>query len=433
MKFDLEQKIYNKKTKEYFKEVESSFYDGNYRSATVMLYSVTIADILYKLEELRDVYDDKKAKNILKSIEIQRNENRISSDWEQDLLKQVREDTEIIEDITWANLEYLKKLRNFSAHPAFNRNNELIAPTRETIAGLIEDMLNQILIRPPLFADKIIDLITEDIAEKSGIFTGDYDKFEHYIKNKYLIKMGTGMKTQTLKAFWKFVFKLENDDCNENREINYEFIKVLIKNDKLVHITEIKNDKQYYNQISGNIEIQEYLINLIYEIPEIYEFIEYTTRTALELTYKQKPYLNTISYYKYPNVEEFLKSIKGNQLTRRKYIRLLERYVKQENKEKELYDKYITIFAESETFDKADHLFTYLIDNNLENFSEEQIIRLIEVANGNNQIYNRNRAKHDNNIIIEKCAYRLGIDFDYTKYENFEYSEELLAKVLFPF
>ena len=39
----------------------------------------------------------------------------------------------------------------------------------------------------------------------------------------------------------------------------------------------------------------------------------------------------------------------------------------------------------------------------------------------------------DTNIIIEKCAYRLGIDFDYTKYENFEYSEELLAKVLFPF
>lgn len=50
--------IYFSKTKEYFKEVVSSYINGNYRSATVMLYSVAICDILFKLQELKDMYND---------------------------------------------------------------------------------------------------------------------------------------------------------------------------------------------------------------------------------------------------------------------------------------------------------------------------------------------------------------------------------------
>ena len=39
--------IYFSKTREYFKEVLSSYANGNYRSAIVMLYSIAICDILY--------------------------------------------------------------------------------------------------------------------------------------------------------------------------------------------------------------------------------------------------------------------------------------------------------------------------------------------------------------------------------------------------
>lgn len=42
--------IYFANTRDYFKEVISSYGSGNYRSATVMLYSVVICDILLKLQ-----------------------------------------------------------------------------------------------------------------------------------------------------------------------------------------------------------------------------------------------------------------------------------------------------------------------------------------------------------------------------------------------
>ena len=44
------EKIYFAKTKEYFQEVMSSYSIGNYRTATVMLYSVAICDLQIKLQ-----------------------------------------------------------------------------------------------------------------------------------------------------------------------------------------------------------------------------------------------------------------------------------------------------------------------------------------------------------------------------------------------
>ena len=50
--------IYFAKTGEYFNEVLSNYANGNYRSAVVMLYSVAICDLLFKLQELADMYND---------------------------------------------------------------------------------------------------------------------------------------------------------------------------------------------------------------------------------------------------------------------------------------------------------------------------------------------------------------------------------------
>ena len=429
----LKGKIYFPKTKEYFIEVEKSFYDGNYRSATVMLYSVIIADILYKLEELRDIYQDKVAEDILKKINNLRNSCKSNSEWEIQLIKEVKGRMELIEDNTYVNLEYLKKLRNFSAHPAFDRNNELIAPTREIIYGLIDEMLKGLLIRPSMYASQIIDLITNDISQIKWIFLEDEEKFDSYLNNKYLNKMGKVMKMQVFKAFWKFVFKLDNEECNTNRDINFQLLKIIMKNNKLACIENIRYNSQYYNQINNDININQYLIEFMYSFPDIYEMLETTTKTTLDLVYREKAYLNIISYYKYSNIKNFLETIKGYQLTEIKYIALLEKYIFEQKKDDVLYDKYIEIVKESGSFNQSDYLFSYTILNNIEKFSKDQIISLISAINENSQLYNRNRAYSDNNIIVKKCANKLGIDFNYKKYENFKFSEEVLNKVLLPF
>lgn len=51
----LEEKISQKNTRMYFSEIISSYYNDNYRAAVTLLYSVVICDLVFKLQELRDI------------------------------------------------------------------------------------------------------------------------------------------------------------------------------------------------------------------------------------------------------------------------------------------------------------------------------------------------------------------------------------------
>lgn len=69
-------------TKKLFEEVYSSYQHGNYRSAVVMLWSVVVADIIFKLKFLDDTYRNKKASTILKNIKKKQEEHPENSEWE---------------------------------------------------------------------------------------------------------------------------------------------------------------------------------------------------------------------------------------------------------------------------------------------------------------------------------------------------------------
>ena len=225
---ELKEQIYFPRTKEYFEEVERSFYNENYRSAIVMLYSVVIADLLFKLEELKDYYLDSIAEGILEDINRMRENNPKTSEWENKLIENIKDKTNIIEPYVLTNIEDLKNVRNFSAHPSLNQNNELIRPSREKTLGLIKEMLIGIFIRPPLFIKKITNNLLEDISSKKEDFLEDSEKFKKYIEKKYFERIPENMIISIFKDFWKLTFKLDNEDCNDNRKINLELLMLIL-------------------------------------------------------------------------------------------------------------------------------------------------------------------------------------------------------------
>lgn len=74
--------IFDARTKEYFSEVLSCYSAGNYRSSVVMLWSVAVCDLLFKLQNLVDLYGDAKAKEILADIGKLQQDNERSPIWE---------------------------------------------------------------------------------------------------------------------------------------------------------------------------------------------------------------------------------------------------------------------------------------------------------------------------------------------------------------
>ena len=165
------EEIYFAKTKEYFQEVMSSYSIGNYRSATVMLYSVAICDLLFKLQELKDMYNDTVANEILKEVDKSRNEhdNKAKSKWEKELVDNIYKKTELLDLEAYTNLNHLYDHRNFSAHPALNENYELVAPSKETTIANIKNILKDILVKPPIFIKNIVNTLVKMIYMKTKI------------------------------------------------------------------------------------------------------------------------------------------------------------------------------------------------------------------------------------------------------------------------
>src|ERR1022692_3467150 len=99
--FAIEQRaeaIVDRRTREHFREVLSSFVSGNHRSAIVMLWTVVVCDLVNKLIDLRDEHSDGTATRILKDVESQQKQNPKSPGWESDLLEAVWKDTQLLDN-----------------------------------------------------------------------------------------------------------------------------------------------------------------------------------------------------------------------------------------------------------------------------------------------------------------------------------------------
>ena len=429
---ELKEQIYFQKTREYFEEIEKSFYSESYGSAVVMLYSVVIADLLYKLEELKDYYSDTVAENIINEVNSIRKANPKSSEWENKLIERISKETSIIEPYILVNIEHLKEIRNFSAHPSLDQNNELIKPSREKTMGLIKDMLIGIFIRPPLFIKKITTNILEDISYKKEDFLLDNSKFKKYIRKKYFDKIPDNMIVNVFKDFWKLTFKTENEDCNQNRDINLGFLLITMQDYKLKILENIRKDKQKYNNISDNSNIVIYLVEFIYYYPEVYTQLSDENKIIIDVTTNNKKDYKLLMYYAYKNLEEQLKELSVENFNNLHTKELFEKKIEEDGEMALIIDKYMKFFADSYSYNEADDRFNRFIRPYISKMDLMQVKKLIEIINTNNQIYGRGRAESDNNDIIK----RANIDWqniNLDDYEKFEYDYRLLIKDELPF
>ena len=113
----LRSNIQDERTAEYFSEVLSCYYSGNLRSAIVMLYATVICDLIYKLKELSEVYNDNGAKQILEELERQQQSNPKSTDWEKDIPEKCKNGGKILTIADYSNFCSLQQLRHLCAHP----------------------------------------------------------------------------------------------------------------------------------------------------------------------------------------------------------------------------------------------------------------------------------------------------------------------------
>ena len=159
-----------------------------------MLYSVAICDLLF------NVYNDTAANEILQEVEKCKNpsDNKSKSRWEKEFIENIYRKTDLLDLEAYTNISHLYDHRNFSAHPVLNDNYELISPSKETTIAHIKNILENILVKPPIFIKKVTDMLLEDLSEKKSIYKGEPEKLREYLCRKYFDRMSVNMKKSTL-------------------------------------------------------------------------------------------------------------------------------------------------------------------------------------------------------------------------------------------
>ena len=424
--------IYFPKTREYFEEVLSSYTNGNYRSAIVMLYSIAICDILFKLQELKDMFDDPVADEILHEINKMRNEhdNKTKSKWEKELLESIYKRTELLNLEAYTNLNHLYDHRNFSAHPALNENYELIMPSKETTIAHIKNILNSILIKPPIFIKNITNALTEDLKDKGEMYRGRYKDLSVYLNKKYYSRMPESMKLATLKAFWKFCFCLPDDkDCMSNLRINRMALEILMDSIPGKAFDYIKNNSHLFSASIDN-HCMSCLVLMLSRCPKIYDALSPEIKLQIDTHLDNHSNLKLISWFKFPTTTSFIQSLQDitnieSDLTAHT---LLISHFDDIGELSLLFDYFIDYYGKSNNYNTADIRFKMEISPFIHQMTSEQIVQLIKVTENNRQIYNRGAAYGANSKIVLWAKKVLPPDFDYGAYPHFRFNSEILSE-----
>jgi len=251
------EEIFDSRSKRNFAEVYGCYANGHYRSAVVMLWSVVVTDILFKLEQLANAYSDKASQDILTAVSTAQSQNPKSPEWELTLIRDVQGKTELLDTSELIQLEQLQQLRHLSAHPVLTQGDLLFTPNRETVRAQIRNSLEAVLTKPPILGRKVFDHFTEDIAQLSQQ-SPDYSEISSYVEAKYLRQLAVPAIARIFRCLWRVTFKTTDSRADENRDINEQVLEVLFAKHGSYLSNQLAESRDYFSDISaagGNLHM----------------------------------------------------------------------------------------------------------------------------------------------------------------------------------
>lgn len=422
------EKIYDARTKKYFSEVMQTYVNGNYRSATVMLWSVVVCDLIYKLQELKDVYNEEVAETILDEVAAMQAVNPNSPEWESQLVEKIKARTQLLNVADHGNLRTLQNHRHLSAHPVLGDADLLHEPNKETVRSDIRNVLEGLLWKPPLLTKNVFEQLVIDLSDKQELFPDD-TSLKRYLDAKFFRNMTEGVLNYVFRNLWKFVFRLKNEDTNANRDINFRALEILYRGSEGQFRQLIAEHADSFSEISDG-EPTEALIEFLSIRPNLFGLLTPVAQEPIKAVSESSLDMFSIAF--------FLSESTTNHLDT-----LLEKIVEAESvdhsdgiskdnwsiingvcEEDGIVEKArrvgVELYVRSMNYDSADRFFRHFVAPYIGSHSIDELQRLFEGTEENGQTYGRGRATGDHRSLLEASETILGAGFDYTPYPHWE-------------
>ena len=412
------ERIVDARTKRYFKEVSGCYAAGHYRSAVVMLWSVIVCDVLFKLDQVANAYGDATAKAILTEIADVRRTNPKSPEWEAELIDKVAGRTDLIDAVELTHLRSIQEHRHLSAHPVLTAAEALFSPNKETARAHIRNALEAVLTKPAIMSKKVFDAFVEDVEEVSRL-RPSRDGLKRFLEGKYFPHFSLATHRAVFRSLWRLVFKSTDPRCEANREINAVALSILLERHKPDIERMISEEREWFSDVSfGNSHLAR-MVAFFGEYPSVFTLLTDATKAPLH------DYANlsldhfTLCWFLSDSMEAHFNEV----------LRLVrdERQVMsgatfgefcQSLKHTDMYggalDIGISLYGQSGNYDTADLRFAAMIRPFITDFTTDHVIAFLRAVEGNGQTWGRGRASGDHREIRRHCDERFpgAITFD---------------------
>lgn len=414
------EQIVDARTKSYFVEVLSSFINGHYRSAVVMLWSVVISDLVYKLQELRDLYQDPVATSILESVSTRQTANPTNPEWEPYLIDEVNSRTQFFEAGEHQHIVGIHKLRHLSAHPVLSSAHLLFEPNKETARAAIRNALECVLLKPPVFSRRVVANLIEDLAARRALLP-DTASLRMYLEAKYLRNLHPTVKLELIRTLWKFCFRLVNPDVDTNREINQKTLTVIHDRDTLDFRNLIRQNADQFSEVAAGGAPLNALILFLAKCDGIYPMLTNAAKVPIAAFARSDVNRRAVASYINDSLSAHIAEMTGLPIEQLATLsdeswQVLLSKADQGNLRQETLCIAIKIYCASGNFDEADLTFARFIRPHAAEFDTVRLTELLAGIERNNQTLWRGRSKTDHPLLKSR-ADELGIDL--TPYSNF--------------
>ncbi len=394
-----QERITDQRTRGYFSEVFSSYANGNYRSAVVMLWSVVVCDLLFKLDLLNAMYADPTANKILTEIDELRKKNPKSPDWEWALVDKVKNQTHLLEMADMVNLQALRDHRHLCAHPVLSGTEALYSPSKEQCRSHIRNALDGVLTKPAIMSRRVFDTLVEDIEAQQALLPDD-ESLRRYLDARYWRNLKLVVEQSIFKSLWRLVFRTNDPRCNANRSINYRVLCLLYNRHSNELDLAIHNDADYYSQITLSGDTLDYVMRFLAQHPKIIKLLTDAATTPIRSYVNQSidAFLN--AWFLSENVESHLGSIcerirSEEAVPSHEAFQRMYAVAKADGHHLTACEIGIELYGTSRSYADADFRCEHFVLPYLSDYDSLRMKTLLDAIESNSQTHDRRRAKYD--------------------------------------
>ncbi|MCP1489435.1 hypothetical protein J3D48_005748 [Pseudomonas fluorescens] len=371
-------KCRDEKAKSYIKEAVSCYRAGAFRSAIVSTWVAVAFDIIDKLKDLA-LAGDKPAEIQIAEFEKARVNGDISLSlkFERELLKNARDQSELISHTEFTDLERLQQDRNRCAHPSMTIDGEIFNPSAELARMHIRSAVEHLLQHPAAQGKYALELLLAEVD--SGYFPTELDKALVALKNSPMFRgRATLIRSFIVVLLKKFI---RTEMSPKERERNLTALKAVEVMHKEVY------DDTMANTLSGLIRGLEpvYLYRvwpLLTKLSDGWELLDIDVQQKVGAFVEDLPealFSTLDSLLNFPPLSGFA----NKRIARADRTELALNLFSVPSKT--VIDRVIELLGSSANFNQA-NAFSGVVVPYIDFFTRDQIEETIKVSGGNDQV-----------------------------------------------